>query len=80
MPYTVILHIHNEDPVMGEVEELPAATASFIPISNPRRVDGKDLHYVTDGVITVLFPIHRIVFIELVPSKEEEEIISFVRE
>jgi len=31
-------------------------------------------------VSVVIFPMHRINFIELMPTGEEEEIISFVRE
>jgi len=80
MPLTIILHVQNEDPIIGEVTEAPTPTDNLITISNPRRVDGKDVHYVTENVVTIIFPIHRINFIEIMPSKEEEAIISFVRE
>ena len=80
MPLTIILHIQNEEPILGEVTDLPTPTDNLIAISNPRRVDGKDVHYVTENVVTVMFPMHRVNFIEIMPSKEEEEIISFVRE
>ncbi len=80
MPYTVILHIANEDAVVGEVEELPTATDSLIVVQNPRRRDGKDLHYLESNVVTVIWPFHRINFVEVVPGEEEEQVIGFVRE
>jgi hypothetical protein len=80
MPINLILHIANEEAVQGEVDELPASADTIIKISNPHRVDGKEIHYLTESVVTVFWPIHRINFIEVLPSKEEEAIISFIRE
>ncbi len=80
MPFTVVLHISNEEAVIGEVEEMPCPNATFIALSNPRRMDGKDLHYLTENVVTAIWPLHRLNFIEVLPSKEDEEIIGFVRE
>jgi hypothetical protein len=80
MPYTLILHIQNEESVVGEVEELPKPTDLIVTLNNPRRMDGKDVHYISDSVVTVIFPISRLTFIELLPTKEEEGIFGFVRE
>ena len=80
MPISVVLHIQNEEAVIGEVEEIPSPTDLMITVTNPRRLDGKDLHYLTENVVTVIWPIHRLNFIEVLPTKEEEEIIGFVRE
>jgi len=77
---TILMHLQNEDPVLGEVDELPSAGDTLVVVKNPRRRDGKDLHYLDSNVTTVLWPIHRVVFIEIMPSGEEEEIIGFVRE
>lgn len=80
MPYTLILHIHNADPIVGEVEEVPETTDTMVIITNPRMRDGKDVPYLAENVITVLWPIDKIHFIEILSGKEEEEIIGFVRE
>lgn len=80
MPYKLIIHIQNADPIIGEVEELPAASDTMIIVNNPRRLDGKDLHYLAEDAITVYWPIDRINFLEVVSEHEEEEIIGFVRE
>lgn len=77
---TVILHIANEDAVVGEVEELPQKNDTLIFVKNPRRKDGKDLNYLEQNVTQVIWPIHKLNLIEVVPGAEEEEIISFVRE
>lgn len=80
MALNVILHIAGEEAVTGEVDELPGNTDTLIKVNNPHRMDGKEIHYLTETVVTVYWAIHRINFIEVLPSKEEEAIIGFVRE
>lgn len=76
----VILHITGEEPIFGEVEELPEVSDTMIKVSHPRKLDGKDLSYLAENVTVVYWPLHRLNFIEIVPSLEDEEIIGFVRE
>jgi hypothetical protein len=78
--FTIILHVLNADPVVGEVDDLPTATDNMVVVHNPRRLDGKDLHYLAENVVTVYWPIERLNFIEVLSGKEEEQIIGFVRE
>jgi hypothetical protein len=80
MTYSVILHIQGEESIVGEIERLPEPTDFLLTITNPRRMDGKDLHYLTDNVITVIWPVAKLNFIEVIPNKEDEDIIGFVRE
>jgi hypothetical protein len=80
MAYTIVVHVTNEDPIVGEVDQLPAAADTLITLHNPRRRDGKDLHYLQSDVVTVIWPIYQIAFMEILPSQAEEEIIGFVRE
>ncbi len=77
---SIIIHITNDDPILGEIDEMPDPTDQFITLKNPRRKDGKDLHYLEQNVSTVIFPIVKINFIEVLSGGEEEEIITFVRE
>jgi len=77
---SVIIHISNDDPILGEVDELPAPTDVILTLKNPRRKDGKDLHYLEANVSIVIIPLARISFIEILAGGEEEEIITFVRE
>ena len=80
MTYTLVLHVQNSDPVMGETDELPNTADTMVMVKNPRRMDGKDLHYLAENVLTVYWPIDRINFIEVLSEGDEEEIIGFVRE
>lgn len=80
MPITVMIHLPDEEPVVGEIEELPEPTAQMILVANPRLRDGKDLHYLARGVVNVIWPFHRINFIQVMTTEEEERIIGFVRE
>jgi hypothetical protein len=77
---TVLIHIANEEPILGEVDQLPGAVDTNILLKNPRRRDGKDLPNLLNNVTQVIWPVIRISFIEIVPGDGEEEIIGFVRE
>ena len=77
---TLIIHIQNEDPVIGDVDALPNAADNVLIVKNPRKRDGKDLPYIDNSVNVVVWPFWRINFIEVLPIAEEEEIITFVRE
>ena len=81
MAETIIVHFTNEDPIVAEVEELPGRGDNFVQLTNPRRRDGKALHYITEGSVAYIFPLHRITFIEVMASEgTETEIIGFFRE
>jgi len=80
MPHTVIIHISNEEPIVGELEQLPSTNDTVVTIHNPRRRDGKDVQNLSSEAITVIWPISQIAFIEVLPSEGEERIIGFVRE
>jgi hypothetical protein len=80
MAKTVILHIMGEDPVVGEIEQDPQPTDNFVRISNLRKKDGKEVHYIAAGVHSVIYPWHRITFLEIMVSEEERsKVIDFFR-
>jgi hypothetical protein len=78
--HTLVVHVSNTDPVVGEVDELPALNATMIMLRNPRKMDGKDLHYLSEKATVVYWPLEKINFIEILGAEAEEEIIGFVRE
>jgi hypothetical protein len=80
MSNTVIIHISNDDPIVGELDELPGPSDTLIIVNSPRRRDGKDVQYLANDVIKVVWPLSQISFIEIMPSEGEERIIGFVRE
>ena len=77
---TVIVHIHNEDPVKGEMDELPSMADNMILIRNPRLRDGKEIHYINADVNEVIWNMNRVTFIEVLGGEGDDEIISSVRE
>lgn len=80
MPYSVILHVAGEVAILGEVDDLPKPTDNIVTILNPRQRDGKDLHYIDNNVVKVIWPIVKISFIEILENADEEKIIGFVRD
>lgn len=80
MAYSIIVHVQNSDPVLGEVDELPSKSDTMVMLKSPRRVDGKDLAYLAESAVIVYWPVERVNFIEVISSHDEEELIGFVRE
>lgn len=77
---SIVVHIANEESISCEVEELPSSIDQSIRIFNPRKRDGLDLHYVLEDVTSLIIPLHRVTFIQIMPSSTTEDIIGFVRE
>jgi hypothetical protein len=80
MAYTLVLHVSNEDPVVVEVDHLPERTDTCVVGMHPRRRDNKEVHYVLPEVTTIIVPMSRINFIQVLPSGEEEEVFKTFRE
>ncbi len=80
MSIEVIIHLQNEDPIVAEIEEIPDPTHQTLTFTNPRRRDGRPLHYVTEGATSFIFPWHRISFIEIMEEEAAEEVVEFFRD
>jgi hypothetical protein len=80
MSIEIILHMQNDDPVIAEIEALPGPTDQIITVTNPRRRDGRALHYVTEGAAAFIFPWSRITFIEIMEVEEAAEVVEFFRD
>jgi hypothetical protein len=80
MAFSIILHISGEASIIGEIEELPKLTDTIVIVSNPRLRDGKDIHYLEQNVVKVIWPMTQISLIEILESADEENLIGFVRE
>jgi hypothetical protein len=80
MAKTIILHIMGEDPVLAEIEQDPQPSDAFLRVSNMRKRDGKEVPYLASGVQSVIYPWHRITFVEMMPSEEERSnVVDFFR-
>lgn len=80
MAITVLLHISNEDTIMCELDVMPTPSDLIVIGKNPRRRDGKDLGNILPNVTTLIWPMNRMNFIEIIPTDTDDKVISFVRE
>ncbi len=80
MSYRIQIHIAGDDPVVLDVDELPHPQDQCVIGTNPQRRDGKEVAYILREVNQVIFPWWRINFIQVLPSEQEEEVGTFVRE
>ncbi len=84
MAIQVVLHLHNEDPFMGDMDALPDPTHSYVKITNARKRDGKSIPTLTNGATAFLYPWTRITFLEIMGDIESsaptETLMSFFRE
>ncbi len=80
MSFTLIVHLNNEDAVVGEVEELPDSSAQFLVVSSPRLRDGRDVTYLLPETNMVIYPWIRIHSVEILPTETDEQIVTFIRE
>jgi hypothetical protein len=80
MARTVIIHIVGEDPVVAELEREPEPRDNYLHVTSLRKRDGKDVHYLTPGVQSVVFPWSRITFLEfMIDEEERNKVIDFFR-
>lgn len=80
MPHTVVIHVKNEESVVGEVEQLPTPSDRVLIVDNVRHRDGRDVTYIQAETETVIYPWERINCVEIMPSAREEEVVSFIRD
>ena len=80
MSLRIQLHISNEEPIVGEIEKLPASSDTLILVQNPRTRDGKDVRNLDPNVTSIILPVMRLNFIQILPTGEEEKVVGFVRE
>lgn len=62
-----VLHLHNEQPLLADLFELPTAADVAVRLTNLRTLDGKRPVSVNDMHSVFVFPYHRISFIEVPP-------------
>ena len=65
MSMTAIVHIHGEDAILADLDELPDPSHHYILLRNVRKKDGKPLSYIADEATAFLYSWHKISFIEM---------------
>jgi hypothetical protein len=80
MRQTVLLHLTNEELILGEIDQLPNLADQFMIIHKPRQRDGTKLAHLQENVSIILVPWHQIAYVQLMPGSEIDEVIGFIRE
>ncbi len=70
---TMLVHILNMDPVKLDVDEMPKLGDNMIIGKNPRDRTDREVSWIEDGVTTILLPMWRVSFAEVLPTSEEAE-------
>lgn len=69
---SLLLHISNSEPIKVDVDDMPQPQDVMIIGKNPRERSDKELTLFDEGVTTVLFPLWRINYIQVLPSPDDE--------
>ena len=80
MRQPVMLHLTNDELILGEIDQLPDPSDQFMIIHDPRQPDGTTLVYLQEDVTAILIPWHQTKLVQLLPGTGIEEVIGFVRE
>lgn len=80
MTYILQLHVSGEEPVVIDVDEFPDPNSQFVVGANPRRRGDKPVEYILEEVTRVIYPWWRINFVQILPTAEDEEVTTFVRD
>lgn len=81
MPYTVIVHISNEDAFIAEIDELPQPTDTVLVVRNARKKDGKPLQQLDTEAIMVAYSWTRVTFLEILAERaSRDELYEFFRD
>jgi hypothetical protein len=62
---SVVIHLSNEQPLVADIYELPAASDSGLLCTNLRMLDGKIPVFIDRTDATFFFPYHIIRFLEI---------------
>ena len=63
-----VIHLHNEQPLLGDLLDMPSPTDVAVRLTNLRSLDGKRPIFVDDSASIFIFAYHRISFIEIPAS------------
>ncbi|MDX1413582.1 MAG: hypothetical protein R3293_05280 [Candidatus Promineifilaceae bacterium] len=75
-----MLHLTNDELILGEIDQLPDPSDQFMIIHNPRQPDGTDLTFLREDVTVIFVPWHQTKMVQVLPKTGIEEVIGFVRE
>ena len=76
MSYNIIAHLRGDEPIEGEIDELPPPNATFIAVKNPRKRSNHDLEWLDHRTMTLLISFSQIISIEIVATHMEQDLVT----
>jgi hypothetical protein len=73
--YRVIAHPVDGEPIVGDVDELPPAGASFILINHPFKRNGDYVEWLDEDSVTLLLSLARVAFVEFSSERTGQELV-----
>lgn len=81
MAIRALIHFASEDPVLGELDEIPDPSHVYIRVRNPTKKDGKPLTLVDERMTSIAYSWSRITFVEFFNEESaRESVVGFFRE
>jgi hypothetical protein len=80
MRLPAVIHLMDEDPILGELDGMPVPSAQFVTVHHARRRDNRAVPYLEGPNDTVLIAWHRIRAVQVLPQGGTDNVIGFVRE
>lgn len=76
MRYSVIVHMTNDEPIEGEMDEMPPSTATLISIKNPRKRGNRDLEWLDHHTNILMVAVTHLISIEIAPARAEQDLVT----
>lgn len=81
MAIRVLIHFPNDDAVLGEMDDMPDPTHTYIRVRNVSRKDGKSIDLVDNRTTSIAYPWSRITYVEFFNEEAAREaVMGFFRE
>ena len=66
----VIVYVENEEPFTADMDAVPPPHSTHILVRNPQTREGRSVGWISRGARAILFPMSRIMFIEVIRDDE----------
>lgn len=76
MSYSVIVHMLSDEPIEGEMDEMPPPNATFIAIKKPRKRGNRDLEWIDHHTNTLMLSVAQLVSVEFSLAHGEHDLVT----
>jgi|GEM_PF-1515306 len=73
MSYSVIAHLSNQEPISGEIDDMPEHTATFVILKSPHGRNDTVADWLAPGTNSVLIPMSHLISLEISTMLTDQE-------